>query len=93
MSAKVNKKLSKLLSKGFERSAYWNKYKTKNENKDITKKYRYFLKLNFACVSRLFGLVDSNAPNDAKRYSAVNCHLSKGIIKNFNVIISEKKLL
>ena len=29
LSAKTNQKLSKLLSKGFERSVYWNKYKTK----------------------------------------------------------------
>ena len=31
-SAKDNQKLSKLLSKGFERSVYWNEYKTKSEN-------------------------------------------------------------
>ena len=29
LSAKVNEKLSKLLSKGFERSGYWNEYKIK----------------------------------------------------------------
>ena len=29
LSAKDNQKLSKLLSNGFERSVYWNKYKTK----------------------------------------------------------------
>ena len=29
LSARDNKKLSKLLSKGFERSVYWNEYKTK----------------------------------------------------------------
>ena len=31
LSAKNNKKLSKLHSKGFERSVYWNEYKTKSE--------------------------------------------------------------
>ena len=31
--ARNNQKLSKLLSKGFERSVYWNKYKTKSDNK------------------------------------------------------------
>ena len=30
LSAKDNQKLSKLLSKGFERSIHWNEYKTKN---------------------------------------------------------------
>ena len=43
LSARDNKKLSKLLNKGFERSVYWNEYKTKSENKNTTNKYRYFL--------------------------------------------------
>ena len=34
LSARQNKKLSKLLSKRFERSNYWNEYKTKSENKN-----------------------------------------------------------
>ena len=35
LSARDNKKLSNLLSKGFERSVYWNDYKTKSENKNL----------------------------------------------------------
>ena len=34
LSAKDNQKLLKLISKGFARSVYWNKYKTKSENKN-----------------------------------------------------------
>ena len=34
LSAKDYQKLSKLLSKGFERSVYWNEYKTESENKN-----------------------------------------------------------
>ena len=41
--AKDNQKLSKLLSKGFERSVNWNEYKTQSENEDTTNKYRHFL--------------------------------------------------
>ena len=33
-SARGNQKLSKLFSKRFERSVYWNEYKTKSENKN-----------------------------------------------------------
>ena len=44
LSAKDNKKLSKLFSKEFERSVYWNEYKTKSENKNTTNEYRYVLK-------------------------------------------------
>ena len=32
LSARDNRKLSKILSKEFERSVYWNEYKTKSEN-------------------------------------------------------------
>ena len=31
-----------LVSKGFERSVYWNEYKTNIENKSTTKEYRFF---------------------------------------------------
>ena len=41
---KRNQKLSKLFKKGFERSVYWNEYKTKSENYNMTNEYRYFLK-------------------------------------------------
>ena len=42
-TAKDNQKLSKLPSKEFERSVqvYWNKNKTKSENKNVTNEYRY----------------------------------------------------
>ena len=33
LSAREYQKLSKPLSKGLERSVYWNKYKTKSDNK------------------------------------------------------------
>ena len=58
LSAKDNQKLSKLLRKRFERSFYWNEYKTKNENKNIMNEYRYFLESNSVGVNRLFVLVN-----------------------------------
>ena len=51
LSAKDNQEISNLLSKGFQRSVYWNDYKTKSENKDATNEYRYFLESNFAGVN------------------------------------------
>ena len=54
LSVKDNEKLSKLLSKGFERSLYWNEYKAKSENKNTANEYTYFLKSNFVGVNRLF---------------------------------------
>ena len=37
-----NQKLTKRLCKGFERSVFWNEYKTKNENKNTTNEHIYF---------------------------------------------------
>ena len=39
LSARDNQKLLKLLSKGFERSVYWNEYKTKSESGNRTNKH------------------------------------------------------
>ena len=90
LSARYNQKLSKILSKGFERSIYWNEYKTKSENKNITNEFRYFLESNFVGVNTLFVLVYSNQDDNAKirKY-----YLPKGIMKNYNVIINGKNLI
>ena len=93
LSARDNKKLSKLLRKGFERSVYWNEYKTKSENKNTTNEYRYFLKSNFVGVDRLFILIYTNETNNAKRFNAQKYYLPKGKIKNYNVIINGKNFL
>ena len=57
LSARDNQKLSKLPSKGFERSFYWNELKTKGGNKNATNKYIYCLESNFVGVNGLFVLV------------------------------------
>ena len=57
-----------ILSKEFERSVYWNEYKTKNENKDTTNEYRYFLQPYFVGLNRLFALVYSNQDNNAETF-------------------------
>ena len=54
LSARDNQKISKTLSKGFARSAYWNEYKIKSETKNTTNEYRYFLESNFVGVNGLF---------------------------------------
>ena len=53
LSVRDNQKLTKLFSQGFERSAYWNEYKTKSENKYITNKYGYFLDSDFVGVKQI----------------------------------------
>ena len=47
----------------FERSGYWNEYKTKPENKDIANEYKYFLKSNFVLVNRLLFIYSNEGNN------------------------------
>ena len=93
LSLRDNQKLPKLLSKGFERSVYWNEYKTKNENKNTTNEYKCFFKSNFVRVNRLFVLVYSNVDDNSKRFKTKRYYLPKGMISNYNVIINRKKFM
>ena len=93
LSTRDNQKLSKLLSKGYERSVYCNEYKTRKENKNTTNKYRYFLQLNFVGVNRLFVLVCSNQYDNTKRFKTRRYYLPKGIIKNINSSSMEKNFM
>ena len=86
LSARNNKRLKKLLSKGFERSVYWNEYKTKSENKNMTNGFRYFL-LTFSLIFLLFVLVYFNQDNDSKTFETRRYYLTNKIIDNYNVII------
>ena len=90
LSARSNQKLSKLLSKGFERSVYRNEFKTKRENKNTTNEFRYLLKSNFVGVNRLFALVYTNEDDSSMRFKTWIYYLAKGLIKNYNVIINGK---
>ena len=55
LSVKDNPKLSKLLSKGFEKSVYWNEYKTKSENKNKQmNKYIFSNKILLELIHYLF---------------------------------------
>ena len=88
LSARDNQKLSKRLSKESKRSAYWNEYKTKSENKNTTNELRYFLESNFIRVGRLFLSVYSNRDADSKRFKTRKYYLPKDIIK---IIIINRK--
>ena len=85
LSARDNQKLSKLLSKGFEKSVYCNEYKTKSENKNTTNENMYFLESNFVGVNRLFVPVYTNEGNNATTFIARNF-----IYQNYSVITNGK---
>ena len=90
LSAKDNQKLSKLFRKGFERSVYWNEYKTNIKNKNTANEYRYFLNLKLLGVNRFLVLVYSNQDGNGEMNKARSYELSKGVTKNYNVIINGK---
>ena len=90
LSAKVNQELSRLLTKGFEKSVYWNEHKTKVENKNATNECKYSIESNFVRVSRLFLLVYLNQINHAKKYNTTKYYLPKSVTKNYDVIINGK---
>ena len=90
LSVKDNQKLLKLLSKVFERSVYWNEFKTKSENKNTINEYRYFLKSNIVEFNRLFVLVFTNQDVNSKISKTRRYYSLKGIIKIYNVIINGK---
>ena len=92
LSPRDNQKLSKRLSKGFERSVYWNVYETRSDIKSTENEFRYFLKSNFVKVNRLFALVYTNKSNNAKRFNARKYYLSKGTIDNYNMVINGKSI-
>ena len=90
--SKIQQKIIKFLSKAFERSVYWNEYKTKCDNKNTTNEFRYFLESYFVAVNRLLVLVYSSQDADSKRFKAKRYYLPKGIIKNYNIIINGKNV-
>ena len=68
LSEKDNQKLSKLLSKGFEKPFYFYEYKTKSENKNAKNEYRSFVEASFVGVNRIFELVYLNRNIDVNQY-------------------------
>ena len=88
VSANDNQKLSKLFSKGFERSVYWIEDKTKSDNKNTRNKFRFSLALSFVGVNILFALVYTNQDAAFKRFKAKRYYLPKEIIDNYNAIIN-----
>ena len=68
LSAKYNQNYQNFSAKDFERSVYWNEYKTKSDNTNTTNKFRFFLESNFAGINRLFVLVYSNQNAASRRF-------------------------
>ena len=94
LNTENNNKLSKLLSKGFERNVVWNQYKNKIEGVTIPQNDNRFRKTtldaSFQGVSKLFAVVyetddiERNANNEESRR---RYYLPRTEIKDYNVLI------
>ena len=82
---------SKILSKGFERSVYWNEY-NKIKNKNTTNEYLCFLKSNSVGVNTRF-LVYSNQDENSKRLKTRRYYLPNSITDKYYVIVNGKSFI
>ena len=101
LSTKDNVKLTKQLSEGFKRPAYWDMFKTKIESKNLDNNNitRFYLDASFQGFKRLFVLtfndttvtVANNPINNTNNRVLTDNHrkyfLSRVNITNYNVLI------
>ena len=82
-----NAKLSELLSKGFERSVYWNKYKAILTDYAANSYIREKLDASFQGVNKLFVLPYARGDDVANENSYRRYFLTRLKIKNYNIEI------
>ena len=87
-----NAKLTELLSKGFERSVYWNKYKAILTDYAANSYIREKLDASFQGVNKLFVLPYARGDNVTDENSYRKCFLPKLKIKNYNIEIDERNV-
>ena len=90
MSKEDNKDFVEQQNKGFQRSIYWNEYKTKEQNEDGNANAAKYISLDpsFQGVNRLFLMAYSRADdNQATRNGQRKYYLPRVDLKKYNVII------
>ena len=89
LSKEDNKDFIEQQNKGFQRSIYWNEYKTKqiNENDDANV-FKYInLDPSFQCVNRLFVMAYNGANDQPTRNGQQKYYLPRIDLEKYNVII------
>ena len=92
LSNKDTSHLSKLLSEGFKRSVFWNKYHVKDDTQTAVgnNDFKILVDASFQDVNRLFALpfrADNQDANTAYRNSCRKFYLPRTTITNYNAII------
>ena len=89
LSKEDNKDFIEQQNKGFQRSIYWNEYKTKGISEDADNNvFKYiYLDPSFQGVNRLFIMAYSRADGQPTRNSQEKYYLPRIDLKEYNVII------
>ena len=89
LSKKDNKDFIEQQNKGFQRSIYWNEYKTKGvtENADANNFKYISLDPSFQGVNKLFAMAYNSANNQATRDGRKKCYLPRTDLNKYNAII------
>ena len=92
LSKEDNKDFVEQQNKGFQRSIYWNEYKTKeiSENGDDNAVTYINLDPSFQGVNRLFIMAYSRVADQPDRNSQQKYYLPRIDLKKYNVIIDER---
>ena len=95
LSKEDNKEFIEQQNKGFQRSIYWNEYKTKEQTEDSNAKATKYINLDpsFQGVNRLLGMAYSRADNNqATRNGQRKYYLPRTDLKRYNAIIDGRNV-
>ena len=92
LSKEDNKDFIEQQNKGFQRSIYWNEYKTKEINEDADANVFKYINLDpsFQGVNRLFVMAYNRANNQPTRNGQQKYYLPRIGLEKYNVIIDER---
>ena len=94
LSKEDNKDFIEQKSKGFQRSVYWNEYKTKEINENADANVFKYINLNpsFQGVNRLFVMAYNRANGQPTRNGRRKYYLPRTDLEKYNVIIDGRNL-
>ena len=94
LSKEDNKDFIEQQNKGFQRSVYWNEYKTKEKDEDGNANFTKYISLDpsFQGVNRLFLMAYSREANQPTRNGHQKYYLQRIDLKKYNVIIDGRNV-
>ena len=92
LSKEDNKDFIEQQNKGFQRSIYWNEYKTKDINEDADANVFKYINLDpsFQVVNRLFVMAYNRVDGQPNRNGQRKYYLPRISLNNYNVIIDRR---